>query len=78
VGRPKDEAKKELEKLGFSVDEQTVDNPGDQEKDVVADVSPSGKVEPDQTITLSVYGDPVAVEVPTTPEPGKGHKKGKK
>jgi serine/threonine-protein kinase len=68
VGRPKDEAKKDLEDLGLEVDDTEVDNPGDQEKDTVADVSPSGQVEPDSTVTLSVYGDP-----PKQDKPGKGN-----
>ena len=68
IGRPKDDARHDLEDLGFKVDERTVDNPGDEEKDVVADVSPSGKVDPDETITLSVYDEPVKVEY--SGEPG--------
>jgi serine/threonine-protein kinase len=68
VGRPKDEAKKDLEDLGLEVDDTEVDNPGDQEKDTVADVSPSGQVEPDSTVTLSVYGDP-----PKQDNPGNGN-----
>ena len=72
VGRPKDEVTTELEGLGLNVEEDTVDNPGDQEKDTVADVSPSGKVEPDSTVTLSVYGDP-----PDKHKPGMGNDNGK-
>ena len=33
-------------------------NPGDQEKDVVADVSPSGTLEEGDTVTISFYGKP--------------------
>jgi serine/threonine-protein kinase len=81
VGRPKGDARKDLEDLGLRVDETTVDNPGDQEKDVVADVSPTGEVEPGSTVTLSVYGDPVTAEVPgqdTGPDDGKAKGKVKK
>jgi serine/threonine-protein kinase len=60
VGRPAKDATKQLEDLGLTVEVVTVENPGDQEKDTVAAVSPSGDVDPDQTITLSVYGDPPA------------------
>ncbi len=67
LGRPADEAGKELKSLGLKVKEQKVDNPGDQEADTVADVSPSGDVEPGSTITLSVYDEPV-VDVPE-PDP---------
>jgi serine/threonine-protein kinase len=65
VGRPYDDAKKDLDDLGFEVDKETVDNPGDAEKDTVADVSPSGRVDPGETITLSVYDEPAPVETPT-------------
>ncbi|MCW2806747.1 MAG: Serine/threonine protein kinase, partial [Marmoricola sp.] len=84
VGRREKDARKDLEKLGLTVADTTVDNPGDQEKDVVSGVSPSGEVEPGSTVTLSVYGDPVQVEVPgssTGPgaaDNGKAKGKGKK
>jgi beta-lactam-binding protein with PASTA domain len=79
VGQPKDDAKKALEDLGLKVDEQQVDNTVGAPKDTVADVSPSGEVAKDQTITLSVYGDPVTTEQPSeqTSKPAKGHGKGK-
>jgi eukaryotic-like serine/threonine-protein kinase len=77
IGRPADDAKNDLEELGFDVDEETVDNPGDQPEDTVADVSPSGRVDPDQTLTLSVYDEPQVVETPTVPDPGEGNGKGK-
>ncbi len=44
---------KELKALGLKVDETQVDNPGDQEPDTVADVSPSGEVEPGSTVTMA-------------------------
>jgi serine/threonine-protein kinase len=83
IGRPRNDARHDLEDLGLTVEERTVDNPGDQEKDTVADVSPSGKVDPDETVTLSVYDKPAAVDVPETPvspgatpkENGKGKQK---
>ena len=68
VGRPVKDATKQLEDLGLRVQVVTVDNPGDQEKDTVADVSPSGQVEPDQTVTLSVYGDPKAKKPSKSPK----------
>jgi serine/threonine-protein kinase len=79
VGRPKDEARRALEDLGLKVDEQEVDNTVGAPADTVADVSPSGEVAPDETITLSVYGDPVTTESPTdeASKPGKGTDKGK-
>jgi hypothetical protein len=71
------------------VQEQQVDNTDGAPKDTVADVSPTGKVDPDQTITLSVYGDPVVTtpsvpssDAPSGPQggpssPGHGHGHGK-
>ena len=79
IGRSKDEAKKDLEELGFKVEEQMVENPDGQEKDTVADVTPSGLVEPDETITLSIWDSPP--EEPESEEPqskGNGAEKGKK
>ena len=72
VGRPRDEVKKELQDLGLKVDEQDVDNTVGAPVDTVADVSPSGDVSPGETVTLSVYGDPVATEEPDTSGPGNG------
>jgi len=71
VGRPKKEVAKELQALGLKVEETKVDNPGDQEKDTVADVTPSGEVEPGSTVTMAVYGDP-----PVDEKPGKGNGNG--
>ena len=68
LGRPVDEAAEELESLGLKVKDRTVDNPGDEEEDTVADVSPSGEVEKGSTVTLSVYDEPV-VDVPETEDP---------
>jgi beta-lactam-binding protein with PASTA domain len=75
VGRPEKDARRDLEGLGLTVETTTVDNPDDQEKGTVADVSPSGKVDPDATVTLSVYGDPV--KSPEEPDKDKDKKKGK-
>jgi serine/threonine-protein kinase len=68
VGRPKGDATRDLQSLGLRVAETTVDNPGDQQKDVVSGVSPSGEVDKGSTVTLSVYGDP-----PTAEAPGQGN-----
>ncbi len=68
VGRPAKDAGKDLEKLGLKVQEQKVDNPGDQKKDTVADVNPTGSVEKGSTVTLSVYDDPAPTES-ATPTP---------
>jgi serine/threonine-protein kinase len=62
VGRPKDDAKDDLKKLGFEVDDTTVDNPGGAPEDTVASVSPTGLVTPGATITLSVFDEPAKPE----------------
>jgi serine/threonine-protein kinase len=67
VGRPEPDARRDLERLGLRVEDREVDNPGDQKKDTVADVNPSGQVEKGSTVTLSVYGDPLPTETPSTP-----------
>ena len=72
IGRPAKDARKDLEKLGLTVDERTVENPDGAEPGTVADVSPSGEVDPDQTVTLSVYDEPPVVETPSVPDPGEG------
>jgi serine/threonine-protein kinase len=64
VGRPFEEARKDLEGLGLKVSEHRVDNPGDQQANTVAEVDPTGTVEKGSIITLSVYGEPVPT--PTT------------
>ena len=86
VGRPKDEVKKELEDLGLKVDEQDGRQPvGAPAEDTVADVSPSGEVEPgSRRSRSSVYGDPVTTETNPARAParatgnGNGNGKGKK
>ncbi|MEP7090969.1 MAG: PASTA domain-containing protein, partial [Nocardioidaceae bacterium] len=65
VGAPKEDVEKALKALGLKVSEQQVDNTVGAPKDTVADVSPSGDVAKGQTVTLSVYGDPVATEQPS-------------
>ncbi|MEO5709318.1 MAG: serine/threonine protein kinase [Nocardioidaceae bacterium] len=65
VGAPKKDVEKALKALGLKVSEQQVDNTVGAPKDTVADVSPSGDVAKGQTVTLSVYGDPVATEQPS-------------
>jgi serine/threonine protein kinase len=55
LGRPVDNVVAELRDLGLKVDTAPVDNPGDEEADTVASVSPtSGLVEGD-TVTVEYY-----------------------
>ena len=63
------DASKDCEALGLKVEQQTVDNPGDEQEDTVADVNPTGDVRKGSTVTLSVYGKPQPTEPPTTASP---------
>jgi len=76
IGAESKNAKKTLEGLGLSVAEEEVDG-GD--KDIVADVSPSGEVPPDSEVTLFVSRGEEGNEDEGRgdEEPGKGKKKGK-
>ncbi len=75
LGRDHKDAKDELEGLGLQVEEEKVPATSyDQAKDTVADVSPSGLVEPGSTITLQVWEE----YKPPKEDHGKGHDKGKK
>ncbi len=87
LGRDKKDAKRELEGLGFRVEEQKAQaSSPDQEKDTVAAVRPHGLVEPGTTVTLVVWqkyeapeeehGDSGWYDVKPPKEP-KGWSKGK-
>ena len=65
VGRPAEDASKDLKALGLKVREQKVDNPGDQQQDTVADVNPTGDVTKGSTVTLSVYDAPAKTPGPS-------------
>ena len=73
LGRPAGEVKDDLSRLGLKVREEKVDNPGDQEKDTVAGVSPTGEVPVGSEVTVSVYDEAPVVETPDVPEPGEGN-----
>jgi eukaryotic-like serine/threonine-protein kinase len=76
VGLPKDDAKSRLEDLGLKVKEEKVDNVEGQPEETVADVAPTGRVEPGDEVTLSIWGKPIVEKVvPEKPGKGKGHKK---
>ena len=69
VGRPAKDASKDLRALGLKVQQQTVDNPGDEQENTVEDVNPTGDVRKGSTVTLSVYGKPKPTESPSTESP---------
>ncbi len=57
VGEPVEEVVADLREQGFKTTVTTKDNPGDEEVDIVADVSPSGNVEKGATITVQAWGE---------------------
>jgi tRNA A-37 threonylcarbamoyl transferase component Bud32 len=58
VGREVKDVEKELERLGLVPAAVELENPGDQERNIVVDVSPSGTLEEGDTVTISYYGKP--------------------
>ncbi len=57
VGEPVEEVVADLRGQGFTTTVKTKDNPGDEEVDIVADVSPSGDVDKGATITVQAWGE---------------------
>jgi serine/threonine-protein kinase len=79
LGRNYQEVKSELESLDLKVqDEKVPASSPDQVKDTVADVSPSGLVEPGSTITLQVFEEFKDAGGSGGDKPGKSEGKGKK
>ncbi len=84
LGRDHKDVKKELEGLGFDVEEEKVEATSpDQQKDTVGAVRPHGLVEPGSTVTISVWEEYKAPEDDWDPgdwddddKPGKGKGKG--
>ena len=69
IGRNVDEVAAELRAKGLEVDPQPIDNPGDEDTDTVASVSPtSGLVEGD-TVTVEYYREAEPTSEPPTTEP---------
>ena len=69
LGRNVDAVATELRAKGLEVDTQPIDNPGDEDADTVASVSPtSGLVEGD-TVTVEYYRDAEPTSEPPTTEP---------
>jgi serine/threonine-protein kinase len=58
IGRKVKDVEKELAELGLVPERVELENPGDQEKDLVTDVSPSGTLEEGSTVTITYYGKP--------------------
>ena len=69
IGRNVDEVAAELRAKGLEVDLQPIDNPGDEDADTVASVSPtSGLVEGD-TVTVEFFREAEPTSEPPTTEP---------
>ena len=60
IGEPIDDVEKALQDKGLETRTETQDNPGGEDADTVADLSPTGVVDKGETITLQVWGDPPA------------------
>ena len=58
IGLRAKDVERELADLGLVPELVELENPGDQERDVVADVSPSGTLKEGDTVTISYYGKP--------------------
>jgi serine/threonine-protein kinase len=69
IGRPLNDVQRELADLGFRVETQRVDNPGDQIQGDVESVNPTGALDRGDTVTVTFWG-PVPPETPApTPTP---------
>jgi tRNA A-37 threonylcarbamoyl transferase component Bud32 len=66
VGKPVDEVESALKDKGLETKVETEDNPGGEEAGTVSDLSPFGKVDKGEVITLQAWDDPPA---PDTNEP---------
>ncbi|HSE09906.1 MAG TPA: protein kinase [Nocardioidaceae bacterium] len=79
LGRDHKDVKKELESLGFKVEEDKIASTSpDQEKDTVAAVRPNGRVQPSSTLTILVWEEykPPEDDWDDDDKPGKGKGKG--
>jgi serine/threonine-protein kinase len=65
LGRPVDDVAAELRDLGLRVQTEPVDNPGDEEADTVASVSPTGTLAEGDTVTVEYYREAEPTDEPT-------------
>jgi serine/threonine protein kinase len=72
VGQPVDQVKQALKDLGLKTTTQVQDNPGDQQEASVADLSPTGQVDPGSTVALQVWGPVAQPDQPGKPDKGGG------
>ncbi len=62
IGDPVEKVEAALAEKGLETKVNEVSNSGNREAGIVADLSPTGRVEPGTTITLDVWGEPPADE----------------
>ena len=72
IGRNVDEVAAELRAMGLEVDTQPIDNPGDEETDTVASVSPTSGLFEGDTVTVEYYREAEPTSEPPTTEPTLG------
>jgi len=79
VGLTEGEARKRLEAAGLQPEVERRANPGGEEAGTVAEVSPTGEVDPGSTVTLAVWdkAEPAPAPEPDKGKGGKGGGKGK-
>ncbi len=76
IGEPVEEVVADLRRKGFKTTVKTKDNPGGEEVDLVADVSPSGDVEKGATLTVQAWGEAPAEEPGNGDNSGNGNDNG--
>ena len=69
LGRNVDEVATELKAKGLKVDTQPIDNPGDEDADTVASVSPTNDLVEGDTVTVEYYREAEPTSEPPTTEP---------
>jgi serine/threonine-protein kinase len=62
IGEPVEKVEAALAEKGLETETDEVTNDGNREAGTVADLSPTGRVEPGTTITLQVWGEPTSDE----------------
>ncbi len=75
IGRDADEVEDELKELDLKVKQEKIDNLESAPEGTVADIDPTGRVEPEDEITLWVWDKPLEEEVLEPPGKSKGKDK---
>ena len=64
-GRPLDDVMSELDDLGLNPTSEPIENPGDEDADSVASVSPDGELQVGASVTVEFYDEPEPSDTPT-------------